>query len=139
MSRGVALPMTITFEAQTLIEELVADNDPPYLHVGMTDAAGLHYLMLHRSQPFDDPEDGGMYLEVDDQLLSGYDCVASCELTPEKMVVRTTKPLSERKPVDAIEVSFADGRRPSREFIARLRAIFTGREDLLCVRGGSAS
>src|SRR5688500_16789065 len=112
--------MTISFDAQTVIEELVSDNDPPYLQVAMADATGAHYRRLNRSQPFDDPEDWGVYVEVDDQLQSGYDCVASCELTPERLVVRTTKPLGQSKPVDVIEVAFANGGRPSPEMIARL-------------------
>jgi hypothetical protein len=131
--------MTISFVARTVVEELVADSDPPYLQVAMADAAGSHYLMLHRGQPFDDPEDWGMYIEVDEQLLSGYDCVASCELTPERMVVRTTKPLSPSKPVDLIEVWFAEGLGPLPELVARLRAIFTGRDDRLQVHNFPAA
>jgi hypothetical protein len=128
--------MTVSFEAHTLVEELVADNDPPYLHVGMADATGSHYLMLHRSQPFDDLEDWGVYVEVDDQLLSGYDCISSCELSPDRMVVRMAEPLSPSKPIDAVEVKFSAAHRPSPELIARLRAIFTGREERLRIVGG---
>jgi hypothetical protein len=132
--------MNVSFEAETLIEELVADNDPPYLHVGMADADSRQYLMLHRSQPFDDPEDWGVYVEVNDQGYSGYDCVSSCELSPERMVVRMSEPLGRGNPVESVEVKFKPDRRPSPALIARLRAIFTGHEQLLRVLdGGSAA
>ena len=96
--------------------------------------------MLQRSQPFGDAEDWGVYVEVDDQLLSGYDCVADCELTTERMVVRLTEPLGRSKPVEEVEVRFTDGYRPSPEFVSRLRAIFAGREGRLrIVTGGAGS
>jgi hypothetical protein len=127
--------MTVSFDAETLIEELVADNDPPYLHVGMADADNSHYVMLHRSQPFGDPEDWGVYVEVNDQDYSGFDRIASCELSRDRMLVRMSEPLGSNLPVESVEVKFKPGRRPSSEFVARLRAIFTGREELLHVDG----
>ena len=128
--------MDVSFDAETLIEELVADNDPPYLHVGMATADSRQYLMLHRSQPFDDPEDWGVYVQVNDQGYSGYDCISLCELSAERMLVRMSKPLGRGKPVESVEVKFKPERRPSRELVARLRAIFTGREELLRVLDG---
>jgi hypothetical protein len=125
--------MLVTFEVAILIEEFVADNDPPYLHVGVADAAGENYIMLHRSQPFNDDRDWGIYIEVNDQRFGGYDCIASCELTARQMVVRLRKPLGSRDSVDAIEARFSPGNRPSSAFIARLRAIFTGYESHLSI------
>jgi hypothetical protein len=125
--------MLVTFEVAILIEEFVADNDPPYLHVGVADAAGAHYIMLHRSQPFNDDRDWGIYIEVNDQRFGGYDCIASCELTAKKMVVRLCQPLGNRDPVDAIEARFSPGNRPSPAFIARLRAVFAGYESQLSI------
>jgi hypothetical protein len=136
MAREECRSMNVSFNAETLIEELVADNDPPYLHVGMADADSRRYLMLHRSQPFDDPEDWGVYVEVNDQGYSGYDCISSCEVSPVRMYVRMSKPLGRGNPVESVEVKFRPELRPSRALIARLRAIFTGREDLLRVLDG---
>jgi hypothetical protein len=128
--------MNVGFNAETFSEELVADNVPQYLHVGMADADGGQYLMVHRSQPFNDPEDWGVYVEVNDQGYSGYDCISSCELYPDRMVVRMSKPLGRGDPIEFVEVKFKPDRRPSPELIARLRSIFTGRNDLLCVHDG---
>ena len=128
--------MNVGFDAETLSEELVADNDPQYLHVGMADADGCQYIMLHRSQPFDDPEDWGVYVEVNDQGYSGYDCISSCELSPDRMVVRMSKPLGRGDPIELVDVKFKPDRRPSPELIARLRSIFTGRIELLRVLDG---
>ena len=131
--------MTVTFDAETLVEELVADNDPPYLHVGMADEDGRQYLMLHRSQPFGDAEDWGVYVEVNDQRYSGYDCISSGQLSAGRMLVRMSKPLGGGNPIESVEVKFDPSRQPSREWIARLRAIFTGREHLLRVRDGDGA
>src|SRR5688572_23421989 len=98
VTRG-APSMNVSFDAETLIEELVEDNDPPYLHVGMADADSRQYVMLHRSQPFDDPEDWGVYIEVNDQGYSGYERIQSCELSPERMLVRMSEPLGRGDPV----------------------------------------
>lgn len=123
--------MNISFEAETVVEELVADNNPPYLHVGMANADGSHYLMLHRSQPFDDPEDWGVYVEVNDQRYSGYDCISSCELSQNRLLVRMVEPLGDNNSIESVEVQFKPNGRLSSDFIKRLRAIFTGREELL--------
>jgi hypothetical protein len=127
--------MITKFEAEKLVEELVAESDPPYLQVFVADATGSHYLVLQRSQPFGVPEDCGVYVEVDDQSMSGYECIESCELTPDHLLVRTTKPLGLSKAVEVIEAAFTGRHRPSPQLVARLRAIFTGREDRLRVVG----
>ena len=127
--------MIVKFEATTLVEELVTDQTPQYLHVGMADAEG-HYLAFHRVQPFDDDEDWGIYVEVNDQDFSGYGRIDNCDLSPARLVVQFTEPLGGEGQVVGVEVNFVPDHRPSTAFVARLKSVFTGSESLLKVTHG---
>jgi len=131
--------MKVKLNVDTFFEALITDGDPPCLRVALADSESAQYLVLQRSQPFVDPADAGVYVEVNDPHYSGYDRISSCEVTANAMLVRMSMPLGGRRnPIRSVEAVFKPAQQPKPEFIARLRAIFTGRETLLRVSGSPA-
>ena len=105
--------MRIRIDATTLVEELVADNDPQYLHVGAADLSGMKYLTLQRSLPVGDNEDWGVYIEVNDQAHSGYDCISTCVVSGEGMTVNLAKPLDAGGQIEGIDVHLGSAPSPT--------------------------
>jgi hypothetical protein len=102
------------FEASSFESGLAADNDLPYWYVFLADASQTHYLTLQRRQPFDDEEDWGVYVEVNDQGFSGYERISLCEVSGKAIRIMLTGPLGSHGQVQGIQVDFAPGRRPRR-------------------------
>ena len=143
--------MIVRFTADRLESGLDEESDP-YFYVFLADADLSHYLTLQRAQPLADTEPGsddgeededdddnppheedddGIYLEVNDQLFSGYDCVSRVEISPNVLRVELSRPLDRSCPITAVEIIFPAGRRPPPAFLDHLRAIFFEREAML--------
>lgn len=126
-------PTPIRFAAAEIAFGLVDDADPPYLHVAF--AGGGHYLQFQRQQPLADDEDWGLYVEVDDPARSGYECVGTCDLSADEMVVVMVEPLGPTDDeVTRVEVTFDAGAAVPPGLVDCLRAVFAGRERRLRTR-----
>ena len=60
--------------------------------------ASLHsdscaYLMFQRHPGIGHPDDDGVYVEIDDQINSGFNIVERCVLTPDSIRVSLSQPL----------------------------------------------
>jgi hypothetical protein len=126
--------MIVRFEASVMESGLDEDNDPKFMAVFVANIEQSHYLRLERVVPFGDEEDWGVHFEVDDQIYSGYEVIASCVVSPSGIRLSLTEPISSgTKHVEGVDVMFAATRQPPSEWIETLRSIFTGREQLLRV------
>ncbi len=128
--------MIVQFEASSLKSESEDDNDPPFVYVFALGLTG-DYLSLARAKPIGGPEDWGIHIEVNDQIYSGYDQIARCELTSTAMAIVLTKPLGRRAEIEGVNVRFTPKNPPNPHFIEHLRLIFTGKEQLLDVTLGT--
>src|SRR5947209_8731007 len=79
--------------------------------VAGVDAAGRdHALTFQRAPEDDDPaEDGGIYAEFDGQGQSGYNLIAACHLTRERLMVDLSAPLGRLDAVNGFDVELAVG------------------------------
>lgn len=127
--------MPIEFAAYNIASGLVDDGtDPPYLHVTLAGPGGA-YLSLNRDQPDADDEDWGLYVEVNGPDWSGYECVATCDLSPARLLVVMADPLGPAGEVDRVEIHFDVIGPPSAAVVGCLRAVFAGRERHLRLTG----
>ena len=139
--------MIVRFDAD-LFESGLDDGGDRHFYVFVADATRSHYLTLQRGHPHGaaDPitdendapsyeEDEGIYLEVDDQLFSGYECISLLELSPTGIRIELTRPLDTRRPITGVEIAFTTAKPPP-QFLDHLRSIFFERESLLRIAPG---
>ena len=78
------------------------------------------YLMLQRSGE-DDPDDWGIYVELNDQANSGYGLVRECRISRQTIEIDLSQPLAG---ATVIQVSLAVGDDAFGRFTEGLKAIF---------------
>jgi hypothetical protein len=66
-----------------------------------------HYLTLQASSVDHDTDDWGIYLELDDQINSGYNRVEKCRLRREQLSVDVRQPLGKLTDVDGFDIILA--------------------------------
>ena len=137
---GTLPPMIVRFDA-ALFESGLDEGGDPYFYVFVADATNSHYLDLQRARPLDaadpatdeddapfDEEDEGIYIEVDGQGFSDYECISLFELSPTGLRVQLARPLGGQ--VTGVEIAFPAAKPPP-QFLDHLRSIFFERESLL--------
>ena len=87
------------------------------------------YLMFQRSLE-NDCADRGIYVELNDQINSGYDLVQTCRIQRQELVVDLTEPVGG---ADAIRVKLSIEDKPFRRFVDGMKIIFRGKEKQLII------
>jgi hypothetical protein len=108
------------------IEVGVESNEDCF--VAALDSGNDAYVMLQRHRDFGSFDDGGVYVEIGDQINANYGCVDSCSVSNSQFVLRLTAPLLGCHEIRA-ELSIPDTQLQA--FLYMLQRIFTGHESLL--------
>lgn len=96
--------------------------------VATLDSGDDAYVMFQRHCDFGSADDGGVYVEIGDQINANYGCVESCSVNDTQFSLRLTSPLLGFHDVCA-DLSVPDSQ--LRPFLAMLQRIFTGHESLV--------
>ena len=101
--------------------------------VATLDSGGDAYVMFQRHCDFGSADDGGVYVEIGDQINANYGCVESCSVSDSLFTLRLSSPLLGFHDIHA-ELTVPESQLQS--FIAMLHRIFTGHESLLQIETG---
>ena len=96
--------------------------------VATLDSGDDAYVMLQRHRDFGSVDDGGVYVEIGNQINANYGCVESCTISESLFSLRLTSPLLGFHNILA-EMSIPKSQRDA--FLYMLKRIFTGHESLL--------
>lgn len=94
-------------------------------------SSGNEYLLFSRSPP--DHDGYGVYLEYNDQINSGYDCVGDCFVTRKKLKVKLSKQLGSLDKVEGFNVELSISKTEFEELINGLRIMFKNKPENLNV------
>ena len=108
------------------IEVGVESNEDCF--VATLDSGDEAYVMLQRHRNFGSADDGGIYVEIGNQINANYGCVESCTVSGSQFSLRLTSPLLGVHKIVA-EMSIPKSQRDA--FLYMLQRIFTGHEALL--------
>jgi hypothetical protein len=86
------------------------------------------YLVFQRSLP-DDSRDEGVYLEYNDQACSGYNLIASCRLSRERLELDLSRPLGDLNDVTGIDVELHVDDASYEQFSRGLKQVFRGQAE----------
>ena len=89
------------------------------------------YVMFQRHPEFDTDDDDGVYIEIHDQLYSGYSLIEHCTLTPDGLIVALNTTLRSCSRIDAT-LDIRPAERDS--FVEMLHRIFTNQWDRFRIR-----
>jgi hypothetical protein len=109
----------MTFTADTATYDVIDGAHIAGLAIG-NGADG--YLMLQRSGE-DDPDDWGVYIELNDQADSGYGLVENCRVSRQAVEIDLTQPLAGTTTIHVHLVVKDDA---YMRFVEGLKAIFRG-------------
>ncbi len=112
-----SLPETYRFSASNVS---FAEEDN-VLTVGFASTESDAYVLFQRDLNFGGPDDEGVYIELNDQVNSGYSLVTKCVVAPNQLIVMLAQPLlqSQRIVVDLAQLG------DENDFVAELSRIFT--------------
>jgi len=96
--------------------------------VATLDSGDEAYVMFQRHCDFGSTDDGGVYVEIGDQINANYGCVESCSVSDTQFSLRLTSPLLGFNDICA-DLSVPESQLQS--FLSMLHRIFTGHESLL--------
>lgn len=91
------------------------------LTVGFASTESDAYVLFQRDLNFGGPDDEGVYIELNDQINSGYSLVTKCVVAPNQLIVLLAQPLlqSQRIVVDLARLG------DENDFVTELSRIFT--------------
>jgi len=124
--------MRVSFTANTA----TFDEIEGALVAGLAASDGSQgYLVFQRSSS-NDLDDEGVYLEYNSQSYSGYNVIAACRLSRERLEVDLSKPIGNLKDVTGVDVEFHVDDTSYEQFSRGLEQVFRGEaEGWLTVRG----
>jgi hypothetical protein len=96
--------------------------------LGVTDP--VRYVTFQRSVEGGD-DDWGIHFEFNDQINGKYECIKSCSLTRDRLLVELTEPIDTKKEIQSVDVSMEVSEDDLEAFTEMLRRIFRGKLDLL--------
>ena len=96
--------------------------------VATLDSGDDSYVMFQRHCDFGSVDDGGVHVEIGDQINANYGSIESCSVSDTRLTLRLTSPLLGFHEIRA-DLSVPDAQLHA--FIPMLRRIFTGHESLL--------
>ena len=96
--------------------------------VATLDSGDDAYVMFQRHCDFGSVDDGGVYVEIGDQINASYDCVERCSISDGRFSLTLTLPLLGFREICA-ELTLPDNQ--LQMFVAMVTRIFTGHESLL--------
>lgn len=95
---------------------------------GLAIGDGVNGYLLFQRCDETDAEDWGIYLELNDEVNSGYEIIKECKITRSTVMVELTTDFINEK---SIEVSLAVEDEAFNRFVTGIREIFRGNLDLL--------
>ena len=119
---------TLSFTAKEV--GVVEDEYSLIASLGVSDP--VQYVTFQRAVD-DGEDDWGIHFEFNDQINSKYECIKSCTLTRDHLLVELTEPIDTKKEVQAVDVCLEVSEDDLQAFTDMLRRIFRGKLDLLTV------
>ena len=120
---------TLAFTANEV--GVVNDEYTLIASVGVSDP--VQYVTLQRTVA-DGEDDWGIHFEFNDQINGKYECIKSCSLTRDHLLVELTEPIDTKKEVHSVDVNLEISEDDHEALTAMLRRIFRGKLDLLRVQ-----
>ena len=120
---------TLSFTANEV--GVVNDEYTLIASVGVSDP--VQYVTLQRTVA-DGEDDWGIHFEFNDQINGKYECIKSCSLTRDHLLVELTEPIDTKKEVHSVDVSLEISEDDHEALTAMLLRIFRGKLDLLRVQ-----
>ncbi|REJ66346.1 MAG: hypothetical protein DWQ31_14855 [Planctomycetota bacterium] len=105
------------------------------LVAGIATENSATYLLFQRNQTAGNDEDDGIYVELNDQINSGYNQIENCTVCREYLKVTFIEPIDPQKKYDQVVASMSMPWEARERFVAVLKRIFVGFEGLLNVAG----
>jgi hypothetical protein len=105
------------------------DQDDDYL-IATLDSEAAEYVMLQRFPDFGSDDDAGIYVEINDQINSGYAVIESCTISGTNFHLSFSTQIGGYTRVD---VALAIPPNQRLAFTAMLHRIFTGYSSLLTI------
>jgi hypothetical protein len=99
--------------------------------IATLDSEAAQYIMLQCSPDFGSDDDVGIYVEINDQINSGYNVIKSCAVSGTNFHLSFNTQLCGYTRVDVV-LAIPPNQRL--EFTAMLHRIFTGHSDLLTIQ-----
>ena len=120
---------TLSFTAKEV--GVVEDEYSLIASLGVSDP--VQYVTFQRAVD-DGEDDWGIHFEFNDQINGKYECIKSCSLTRDHLLVELTEQIDTKKEVQSVDVSLRISEDDHEAFTAMLRRIFRGKLDLLTVQ-----
>lgn len=119
--------------ARFIADEAGTVSEGEFVVAGVRSSTDGQYLSFQRSLPVGSEEDEGVHVELNDQINSGYDKVARCVISRTLLRVDLNALIGPAGTCRGIEVQLQLESDTWATFVANLRRVFAGREELLSI------
>jgi hypothetical protein len=115
--------MRVKFNVDTATFDEICNAYVASLSIG---DCNLGYLILQRAAATDGGHDSGIFLEYNDADYSGYDLVASCRVSRNRVRVDLSRPFAGLDRVEGFDIGLNIDDPSYRNFVSGLEKIFRG-------------